>query len=189
MRIFVAVSLDAAARSEIRDWIATMRPLGSPSIRWVEPAGLHVTISFLGEVKPAQIEIAREAIESAARSLQAFDLELAGIGTFPSQGRLRVIWIGCGRGTRQLTGLHECIGESLAAAGFQPDRSRFQPHVTVGRVKGPIDERVQATLSDATFCATDPVRVSCVKLLESQLHADGPRYSELATIQLSPPTH
>jgi len=90
VRLFVALDLTG----ETRDRAATLllRLEGAlAGWRFVRPAGLHVTLRFLGEVDEATDRRARSLWRDAARAAEPFRLRVSGLGTFPEGRRARVL--------------------------------------------------------------------------------------------------
>src|SRR5689334_9270438 len=65
-----------------------------PGIRWVDPASIHLTLAFLGELDDEQLALATEATEQAARQVPAFSYRLAQLGAFGPPQQPRVVWMG-----------------------------------------------------------------------------------------------
>ncbi len=63
----------------------------------------------------------------------AFELQLAGVGTFEKAGRVTALWVGVER-TAALEHLQAKVETALQRAGLEPERRRFVPHVTLARL-------------------------------------------------------
>lgn len=105
---------------------------GAP--RWSDPADLHVTLAFLGEVPGARVAGLLGALGPVAAGSRAPDLQLTGAGTFGR--RPRVLWSGV---TGDVAALDELAGRVAAAArhaGVPVEDRPFVPHLTLGRWPG-----------------------------------------------------
>lgn len=115
----------------------------------------------------------------------AFELELRGLGAFPTRGRPRVLWVGAGQGAAAATALAARVDAALAPLGFPPEPRPFTSHVTLGRVRAP---RPNPALAEALAAAADrafgQARVAAVALMRSQPSPAGSRYTELAALPL-----
>jgi len=180
VRCFVAVDASPVANgiSTVQD-----RFRGVDGIRLTDPAQAHITLAFLGEIDPADVETVETAIGRGVSSadIGPFDCRLADLGVFPDPESISVIWLGVARGDEELTALHEGGLASLRDAGIEPDvHDRFVPHVTLGRVStAEAGRAVRDALDESP--QTDRFRVSRVHLVESQLDPDGPRYTTGST--------
>ena len=57
-------------------------------VKWTNPAGLHITLKFLGEIPQSRIGRIGDAMTESAL-IPAFDLGFGGLGVFPGPGRAR----------------------------------------------------------------------------------------------------
>jgi 2'-5' RNA ligase len=95
-----------------------------------DPANLHVTLAFIGNVDPGRVVILREAGSRAAAAATPFTLVLDRIGAFRKQ---EIAWLGCSRVSEAMQALADGLFAQLAAAGFALERRPFRPHVTLAR--------------------------------------------------------
>ena len=185
MRLFIAVTVDPSLRSPLVAIQEQLRPSGAP-VSWVKPENLHFTLKFLGEVTEAHLPALREAFRRSAMGIKCFVLSLAGLGTFPPRGRPRVVWIGVTEGAGEMERLRERIDATLAALGFPREARPFQPHLTLGRVKGV--GRLDRLLEGLRRAEVGPVgrmEVRSVELMQSQLHPAGAIYTAIETVPLA----
>lgn len=123
-------------------------------------------------------------MRAAAAGHAAFDLEVHGLGAFPSPTRARVLWAGVSAGADETAGVAARVEEALAPLGIPPETRPFAAHVTLGRVREP---RAQPRLA-AALDAAEPFgrqRVTRVSLMRSELSPRGARYTELAPLPLA----
>ena len=183
MRLFVAAALDVKIREGVGDATGVCREhadVRSGSIIWIEPASLHLTLVFLGEVAPeAATEV--QAILGRPWRQSAFWAALSGAGAFPMAGIPRVIWLGLGAGGAELRMLHAEVETRLEPLGFRPERGLYHAHLTIGRVKR-VTPAVGAGIRDALRAVKfRPMRwlVDRVVLYESRLSSTGASYHVL----------
>lgn len=185
MRLFVSVDLSELA-PVVRELQATLAD--ADGIRLTDPEGTHVTLKFLGEVPAARVGAVGDAVAAAveAAGVEPFEVELTGLGVFPSEEYIRVVWAGVGTGADRLRTLHEAVEGRLVAAGFEPADHAFTPHATVARLDhaGGRD-RVQAALEDGVG-RLGRQRVTAVHLTESVRDGagTGPTYRTVQTVPL-----
>jgi 2'-5' RNA ligase len=141
-----------------------------------------VTLKFLGQIDPALVGPLTSALEAAAATVGPFDLDVQGLGAFPTPTRPRVIWAGTAGNRERVVELAEQVERAVAPVGFPREERAFSPHVTLGRVREP---RVPPALADALRAAAGRsfglVRIEAVSLMRSELSRRGARYSELAS--------
>jgi RNA 2',3'-cyclic 3'-phosphodiesterase len=164
--------------------VDALRPVAH-DVAWVAPDNFHLTLKFLGPVDAERLAPLTETLTSAAAVYSSFQLEIRGLGAFPSPARPRVLWAGIDAGAASAAMLATRLDEALATLGFEREARAFSPHVTLGRVRQP---HAQPRLAEAlggsrSFGRVDVTRVS---LMRSDLSPRGARYTELAPAPLAP---
>jgi 2'-5' RNA ligase len=158
-----------------------------PGVRWTTTLPFHLTLVFLGDVADTDLNEVCRATAAAASTGEAFELRLEALGAFPSAARPRVVWVGAtGSGLAPLAALQKEVAQAVRAAGYPPDDNRFQPHVTLGRIKpgrGPglnLTAQVKhyQTWSAGSFTVNEAV------VFASTLSPDGPTYAPLGRAPL-----
>src|SRR5258706_2793292 len=92
-RTFIALELDESLQRFLGNVIRRLAPQ-LPGVRWVDPAGIHLTLAFLGELSDEQLSAAKQAADVAAQQITPFEFRLKELGIFGSQHQPRVIWMG-----------------------------------------------------------------------------------------------
>jgi 2'-5' RNA ligase len=176
VRAFVALELPPGLRLAIGDLQAQLRPrLGS--IRLVRPEGAHLTLRFLGDTTPSQVEALRGPLSVAAAQCPACGVRVRGLGTFPDRGRPRVLWLGLEL-PEPLVVLQAACERAARAAGFARELRAFTPHLTLGRWR---ERDVHPELPPADL---GEARVEALVLFRSELRTEGARYTPLARFPL-----
>ena len=94
MRTFIAIDLDAPLKEKLKSFVLELAPL-APNVRWVQAAGMHLTLRFLGETPDEKAAAVDRALRTIAAGSPRFLLRLRGMGAFPPGRSLpRVIWVG-----------------------------------------------------------------------------------------------
>lgn len=179
VRAFVAVELDARLREALGELQARLRPrLGG--IRMVRPEGIHLTLRFLGETSPSQVEALRARLAAAAAACPPCQARVAGLGTFPDRGHPRVLWLGLDVPPPVLDLQKACEG-AARAAGLEAETRPFRAHLTLGRWR---DRAPHPELPPADLGST---RLDTLVLFRSELRPDGAVYTPLAGFALGRP--
>jgi RNA 2',3'-cyclic 3'-phosphodiesterase len=177
-RLFVALELPPYVREAISRFQRAYRK--APGLSWTSPEKLHVTLAFLGEVDP------RRQKELAARLPQVqvhpFFLGLAGLGVFPRKGRPQVLWVGVEKPDPRLFQLHGKVEQVLLDLGFEPERRRYSPHVTLARCQPSAQGAVAHILREEADFGTAPFQATGFALFSSQLTSEGAVYSKLLEV-------
>jgi 2'-5' RNA ligase len=184
MRLFIAINFTAKDRQRIYSAARKMREAELP-VRWVDPDQLHLTLKFLGEVRPERADRVKEAVARVAEKTQPFDMLLGGAGAFPTMRRPKVVWLGV-EASAELRCLKHDLEWELAPLGFEREVRAFHPHVTLGRatnVSRAGDFRDFETLvNDMSFQRSVTVRT--VDVMESHLSSKGARYDKELSAKL-----
>lgn len=183
-RTFIAIDLPADVRSALSGLRSHMSQQEAYPVRWVRPEGIHLTLSFLGDVDSALIPAISARLSDAAAKSGPFTLSLADVGAFPSLRRPRVFWVGLSGETDRLRLLHSRVQGALSQVGFAPERRRFDPHLTVGRIRQDSRPEEPRLAGDAFSRATTPVPappipVDSIILFRSHLRPTGAEYERL----------
>lgn len=185
MRLFVALPLPRSLERELAQLMSgPSGELGSP--RWVRPEGLHLTLAFIGEVDEAKVPSLCFQLESAAKPVAPFALEVDGLGAFPERGRVKVLWAGVGASGREsLVELRRRTVEGIERVVAFSDAARpFHPHITLGRCSPPRSRssfeswRDRVRLSPATIAADE------IRLISSAFGRGAERYRTVAAFPL-----
>lgn len=186
-RTFVAIDLPEAIRERIAKVQEHLKPKAE-NIRWTPAPQLHITLAFLGDVLDADLlQLCRE-VQKAVAPLRRFALELKDFGTFPPNGRPRVVWIGLqGKGLDPLTELQRAIVQAVRSVGYPPTDNRFHPHITIGRIEARAGEEppdVPALVKPLTLWSAGTIDVRRAAVFSSSQTREGPVYAVLAEAPL-----
>jgi RNA 2',3'-cyclic 3'-phosphodiesterase len=177
-RGFVAVVpppgvLDAvAARSEGLE-------LPDPARRTTRPQW-HLTLRFLGT------RVDYDAVADGLRALAATPgrVQLGGVGAFPKERRAHTLWLGVVEGADLLAGLAAAVGMLVAPLGHVPEAGPYHPHLTLARLRAPVDVRPVVARFDPGPVG-DPWTVDSVILFRSHTRSTGAIYEEHTRIALA----
>jgi len=194
-RTFIALDMDESLRRFLGEIISQLaREL--PDLRWVDPAGIHLTLAFLGELTDEQLAAAKHASEVAARKATPFDYRLKGLGIFGSSLQPRVIWMGVeDQPSGQVQGsplqqLHRVLSKELELHGFEVEKRPFSPHLTLARIKQPLSpdqqQRLQRLLHSKQAGASSAFyHMDHLCVMKSELSRSGAKYTYLQKYELA----
>ena len=152
-------------------------------VAWTAADNLHITLKFLGAVDDTRLADIAAALAKAA-DRHAFDVEVRGLGAFPTPTRPRVIWAGTAEAPA-FAALAAAVEGALGGLGFPAEERSFAPHVTLGRVREPRRDPALATaLAAAERRPFGTLRVDRLSLMRSELSRHGARYTELDACRL-----
>lgn len=185
IRAFIALDIPVGIQQRIAQETAPLARAAEGTVRWVAPENIHLTIKFLGDVSPNQLELLTHTLSTEAAALPAFNMEIGGLGCFPNPRRPRVIWVGI-QAPASLQHLVHSVEHATGKIGYPPEEKTFSPHLTIGRVK-PHAENIPALrtlLEKMNVPSLGTASVSALHLFRSELKPGGAVYSLLFSAPL-----
>ncbi|TES90239.1 MAG: RNA 2',3'-cyclic phosphodiesterase [Anaerolineales bacterium] len=185
VRSFIAIDLPDSLFGQLERVSDNLQELleGMP-IRWIAVPNIHLTLKFLGDVSEKNIPMIKEILKTEAASHKHFEISVGGFGVFPNFTRPRVIWVGV-EAPDELENLQRRIDLETARLGYVPDRRKYNPHLTLGRVSrnaNPKEVRsISAVLRKQRVGFLGAVRISEVNLFRSDLGPRGAVYTKMFT--------
>ncbi len=174
MRLFLAIELSKEVKNEL---IKTQEELKAfLDAKFVEKENLHLTLKFFGDVEDKKVG---EMVEKLKRvKFKSFLSGLEGIGFFPSEKMIRVLWVGV-EPREKIEGLYQEIEKVF---GNNPER--FESHITLARIKSLqdknefLDKIKQVKVKPLEFEVREFV------LKKSTLTPNGPVYEDVERFNL-----
>ena len=189
LRTFIAVELDEELVGNLADLQDRLRgQVAHRSVRWVRPEGIHLTLKFLGDTQPDQVDAVKAALDQAASEVSPFTFTVGSLGCFPNTRRPRVLWVGLYEPTGNLSRLRDAVESHVAPLGFPTEKRPFRPHLTLGRVqrhasKSEVRE-VGEVIASSAIGTLDEMRVGQVYYIKSDLRPGGAVYTTLHKARL-----
>ncbi len=177
MRLFIALELSEEQRHKVTLFQARFKS-HLTGVRWIKPEGMHLTLKFIGETDKAGVECISDVMDSVVQSEQPFYTVYSGCGLFPAPGNARILWIGLSRGAEITTKIAERLDSSLSGQGFKKEKQQFKPHLTIGRIRQPLEsKRIHDFLKNGEDFQTSPANVNSITLFTSDLTPHGAVYT------------
>ena len=174
MRLFIAVNFSPEALAALLCARERLRELTNGRGGFTQDTNLHLTLAFLGEIEPERVDLAVEAMREAHG--RAFTLRIDSAGRFRRDGG--DIWWAGSSSAPALAAYQRRLVRELTQRGFELEKRRFYPHITLAR-------RVPNVLPPDTRLLESPVieRVEAASLMRSELGRGAPKYTELARVE------
>ncbi|HIG95569.1 TPA: RNA 2',3'-cyclic phosphodiesterase [Candidatus Woesearchaeota archaeon] len=179
IRCFIAIDLPQESIEEIQRIQTLIKKQNLVGGKYTAPEHLHLTLKFLGEISPEQVQAVQEKLKTLA--FKRFDVHLGDVGIFSedSGDHIRIIWIQlAGQGVGEL---QQAIDGSLK--GLFPKEERFMSHITLVRVKKAKDKKALMVFLKTIKAIPGPhncLSVPGFVLKQSTLTLQGPLYKDLA---------
>lgn len=184
MRLFVAINLPGSLRESLASWA---RNAGTclPGSRWLEPANLHITVRFLGDVEALLSRRIGGELRAVVKDHRSMRLSLSDHATLPANARARIAYIGLAPSPR-LVSLQAAISQRLEGRLQLPsERRTYHPHITLARSRQGWT-RVASDRWREIGCPHrgDAFEVIYVDLMESLLSPSGAKYQVVESFPL-----
>ncbi len=172
----------------------------APDARWVRADAFHITLKFIGERSPDEMQEIKRDLASVEGSPTV--VSVRGTGFFPTARSARVFWVGI-EADANLPVLAGRVDQALRPLKIPPEDRAFSPHLTLARggdlshprggsgpqfqpgdKANPRFARLQEKL--ATLPAPDFGAMTATEffLYESRLSPSGAHYNKLASFPL-----
>jgi RNA 2',3'-cyclic 3'-phosphodiesterase len=176
VRAFVALELSADIREQLSAAQDVLRGC-TARLTFVDPALIHITVKFLGEVDEKKIP----QVTAALRSIPFAPFPVsAGRVTVNNSRRPHTIWCVAGDGGNGGK-LFRLVEDALQPLGFMRETRPFTPHATIARVKF-ADPSLFTQLNLLNGRTYGSCIVSGLKLKKSTLTPRGPVYEDLLEV-------
>lgn len=187
LRLFIAIEIPAEIQQNIQEKTSNLRRGLDSLVRWVPVENMHLTLKFLGDVSPSNVEFLTQMLRNESDAVQPFSMHLAGVGSFPNPKRPRVIYIGI-QAPAALDALHRGIESAARKLGYSSEDRPFSAHLTLGRVKQNItatdQQKIRRLIEGTQVDLPGTARVDSVHLYKSDLQPGGSVYTRLYSAPL-----
>lgn len=153
---------------------------------WSRDANLHLTLKFLGEVSQGSVQKFSDATSRAVKRFARFPVLLEQTGVFPNDASPRVLWIGITDPEGTLGDLYSHLEDESAQAGFEKEDRRFNPHLTIARLRKPQHARTLASAHRQLAFVPAEFSVSELLVIRSELSSEGSKYTVISRHPLGP---
>lgn len=182
IRSFIAIDISDEVRKALKEFMDELKQVGE-NVRWVRVEGIHLTLKFLGNIRPALIPQILKALEKSVAGIGRLRMEVKGTGAFPNSKKPRVLWVGVNEQSGKLNQLASALDKELSNLGFKEEDRLFKPHLTLGRVQGKVAKvcDIIREMEDKNFGEFEATEVI---LFRSELKPTGAEYLRLGVVPL-----
>jgi 2'-5' RNA ligase len=184
-RLFFAVPVPNPSKAPIEALLPEVSR-AVPEARMTSPSGWHLTLAFLGQVRPESAADVVKVGETAVAGVSPVQLHLEGAGGFPNTRKARVLWVGVAGQVEVLTRVAATLAEECRRAGLRYEDRELHPHLTLARINRPAPLPDQAVEQIAAATSSSPpwqARELCC--YRSTLTRTGARYQVVRSFPFS----
>lgn len=175
LRLFVAAHPPEADRRRLLDALA---PLPLARHRPTPPEQVHLTLQFIGNVPPRDLDGVTESVRRATAGIGPFTLTPLRLITLPENGPPRLV-AAVTDAPPQLFELHRRLAHRLARNPRRDAADRYLPHLTLCRFAGD----AAAARFDEPLSAP-PFPIGHIALMRSVLLPAGSEHREVQRVDL-----
>ena len=186
MRTFIAIPLPENIHKALF-LVQDILQKSNADIKWVNPANIHITLKFLGDINDKTMGLIAQAVRETSKHHARFDISISRIGVFPSMLHPQTIWAGIDKGSPACMILQNQIEICAEKFGIKKEARRFFPHLTLGRVRSQKNKQalIEILEKEKDFSISTKIPVNKLVLFSSLLTPQGPIYSSLEEFPLS----
>ncbi|MBM3248293.1 MAG: RNA 2',3'-cyclic phosphodiesterase [Candidatus Omnitrophica bacterium] len=184
IRAFIAIELNNEVQNSLAKIQNEIKTSGAV-VKWVEPKNIHLTLKFLGDIDTDLAAKIKIILEDLVKKHRRFPAVINELGAFPNTRSPRVIWAGIEAGKENAISFANELEDNLSKLGIPKEERAFAPHLTLGRVKSPINRfklsellNKNKNISDLNFIADR------ITFFKSTLTPQGPIYEAIAEVNL-----
>ncbi len=175
-RLFVAIELPEIVADAL-----TVLQDGVDGARWRPVENFHLTLAFIGEVDRHGFDNAIEALSSVEAPV--FEMRLSGAGFFGDR-QPRALWAGV-EPSPALDHLQAKVEQALGRAGFNLEKRKFKPHVTLAYLRNVSQDVAARYAAQHNLFSCGPFPVQAFHLYSSLLGNNASVYNIEASYALS----
>jgi 2'-5' RNA ligase len=156
MRAFLGISIPDKLKPKIT---RIQDKFDDFDIKFVEKGNLHFNLKFFRYIELDKIEKLKEILKKISAQYEPFEIEISGLGAFPSKNYVRVIWLGVKQG--------------------------YQTFKSLGRVRsGRNKNELLVLLRKLEDIEIGKMKIEKITLFQSKLSPKGPVYEEVFSVKL-----
>jgi 2'-5' RNA ligase len=181
MRLFTGLDLPGEIVANLEELLRRLKP--AARIQWSPPGNLHVTTKFIGEWPEARLGELTVALGGLFRRA-AIPVRIRRVGFYPNPHSPRIFW--CGIEAPGLPELAADTDSATAALGIAREKRVFSPHLTLARIKGPVDlQALHGAIAGVATLEFGGFAAGSFFLYQSTLRPSGSVYTKLAEFPLT----
>lgn len=172
LRLFIAAFLPEETKDVLFRYVQSLRSF-LRGVRWEPREKLHVTLKFLGDVDESCLENISADVGSAVHGSGSIESGFEDFCLFPGSRNPRVLALGLVK-SEQFQSLFDKVQSAVLRNGFEMEKRKFIPHVTLGRIRGDFGGTRKVPRPDRTAFS-----ITRVGLVQSELGPRGSRHTTL----------
>jgi RNA 2',3'-cyclic 3'-phosphodiesterase len=138
-RLFLGISLGKEICDYFNKLAISLVEINS-NIKPVLTQNIHITLKFLGNISNNDLSNVCSLISISLNKVESFIFDIDdSLDGFPKLTNARILFGKVNRGTENIKNIFEIIEADLSKIGFKSDEKNFIPHITIARMKIPVN--------------------------------------------------
>lgn len=181
IRLFVAARVPDDHLTQLDELVAPLRGK-LINARWTTVDNQHLTLKFLGSAPVELLDAVRQTCAMVARGHAPAQLSFTDLGAFPSEKRIRVLWVGIEDELSRLASVAADLNRAFESLGFPSEGRDLTPHLTLARFKLPVP--LKSGFPSIDTSSIGGFGFDELTLFRSHLSPKGARYEVVDTFPL-----
>ena len=181
-RVFIGIPIGCKIKS-ILPIVKSAINLNPNCIKWISSENIHLTLSFLGNIRVKDIPPLIESLEKKITS-NDFQLTITSTGVFPSSKSPKVLWLGISKGIDELTLLQIQVEKSIREFKDNYENNTFIPHISIARIRR-LNRKIDVLPFLNSVYSPIELEVNSFSMYESKLLPAGVQYTIINTFPLN----
>lgn len=182
MRLFFAINFEEQFKQVISNEIYRIKH-NTDGIKWTNRHSLHLTLKFLGDTSAEVCNTICDQFNNSFENINSFQISSGSTGFFPNRRNPGIFFLDLNF-PAELTALFELLEEKLRLYGFDKEKRKFHPHITLARIKRDLFNPDAMDILDSFAIKTIQSSVTEILLIQSKLTATGARYTPVQKFSL-----
>jgi len=179
LRAFIAIEINDQIKQKISKLISILKKSDTDA-KWADEGQMHLTLKFLGNINKDKLLEISDAMSFISNNFKPFAVSFSKIGAFPDTNHPRVIWLGVDKGSENLKILNDKIEATLEKLGFVKESRKFEPHLTLARIRSPKNiSNLIKLIRETSYDIGNEAPINKLTLFQSSLDPKGAVYSVL----------
>ena len=181
-RVFAALHIPDEVLDQIIEFRTAIYPDDS-FVRWERKSKLHITLKFFGEVTKEKIDDILNGLTKVFINYTALNLAFNKFGLFKNKSKTKIVWAGL-KPDDKFFSLVKNINQEMNEIGFESEKRKFHPHLTLLRLRGKEKIEFINKFEDYYF---EEIKFSGnkISLFESKLLRSGSVYKAIKSFELN----
>ncbi|NOQ55248.1 MAG: RNA 2',3'-cyclic phosphodiesterase [Nanohaloarchaea archaeon] len=185
MRYFISAELPENIREEIIS-IQNEFNVNKKHIQYVKLNNIHITLRFLGNIRPNTLENINIALKSSMSNTNASSAHIERLEPYQNKNNMIGVWLQIY--SRELNSIKNKIDQIIYDACKEKQcapktHNSYKIHATLFRIKRP-DKKTKGDIIKTIDCLNKKIKktyftIKNIELKQSELRPDGPRYTTI----------